>query len=270
MRTILTCIFLICCLISKGQSIRSLKSDIYKSYVPKYGTIEKIVNTNTFYSKSGAKTKKDIYEFSSEMDTIVEKRYENSEQTAELVFVFNKNKQLTSRSFKRKIPYGGWTFDLATFKYDSTGLIERKEIDSKGNQISYAAIKNDSLSNPIELRLFDKNSNLFGYETATYDYINNNWTYKVFDNIGNVKTVKNYAIDLKDNPERKYNEKGDCIYYPRNWSEDDDIYFELEIKYDKLGNWIQKKIYEIKITGDKVIERNINRKFKRKIVYRNN
>ncbi|WP_268122122.1 hypothetical protein [Roseivirga pacifica] len=253
-----------------GQSIRSLKSDIHSSYVPKYGSIEKVINTNTFYSKSGVEKKKDVYEYSTKMDTITEKRYESSEITAELTFIFNQNKQLTSRSFKRKIPYSGWKYDLATYKYDSTGLIERTEFDSNGNKVINAVIKNDSLSNIIELRLFDKDNELIGYETATYDYPSNNWVYRVFDKTGNLVTTNNYEIDLSINTDRKYNEQGDCIYYPRNWGENDDVYFELQIKYDKKGNWVQKKIYEVKLNGNRVVDRSINRIFKRKIVYKNN
>lgn len=128
--TLITGIILTISLVN-GQSLRSSKSDTYKSYVTKYGVPRHITEYNTFYNNSGIVKKKEIIEFSESLDTIIETRYKDNILNAQLMFVFNFNKQLIFRSFKKKVPLFGWQYEKSNYTYDENGLT--KILTTNGN-----------------------------------------------------------------------------------------------------------------------------------------
>ena len=252
---------------SYSQSITSGRTKIFEQYKTEYGQPKEIKNTNTFYNKSGIEIKEEKITFSRNLDTISELRYKNSEIDARLTFIFNKENNLIFRSFKNKVPLFGWQSQKAEYNYSDNGIQEIIDFDSNNKIIRKAIFKNDSLRNPISMKLYDSNNNLLGYEKAEYDYSDNSYIYKVYDSNDNLKTSNQHTIEFKKSKSNNYNEHGDVILYPRNWDENDNVYYVLKYKYDNLGNWIDKRIYKVEKKGDRFVNKEKDRRFKRKIEY---
>ncbi|WP_298248341.1 hypothetical protein [uncultured Christiangramia sp.] len=252
---------------SYSQSITSGRTKVFEQYNTEFGKPKEIKNKNTFYNKSGKEIKEEKITFSKNLDTITELRYKNSQLDARLVFIFDEDKNLIFRSFKNKVPLFGWQSQKAEYKYNRKGIQEINDLDPNNNILRKAIFENDSIGNPISMKLYDRNNNLLGYETAEYKYSNNSYTYKVYDSKENLKTSSQHTIDNKQSKSNNYNEHGDVISYPRNWNENDNIYYLLEYKYDDMGNWVEKKIYKVEKQGDTFVNKEKDRRFKRKIEY---
>lgn len=250
-----------------SQSITSARSNVLEQYTTEHGRPREIRNTNTSYNDSGKEVKEEKITLSRNLDTISELRYKNSELDARLTFIFNKEQKLILRSFTNKVPLVGWQKQKAEYRYSNNGLKEIINYNSNNYISGIAIFDNDSLGNPILMKLYDQNYRLLGYEKAEYIYENNTYTYKVYDSSDDLKTTKEYRINSKRSKSSKYNEFGDVILYPRNWNENDQIFYLLEYKYDKLGNWIDKKIYTVEKKGDELVKKAKDRRFKRKIKY---
>lgn len=252
---------------ARSQSISSILSNTFEGYSLKVGKPSKITKHTTFYVSSGVKKETAMVTYTQSLDTIIEKRFEESQLVAELVFIFDSKRNLIYRTFKNKVPLIGWQFESTTYVYDNTGLIERKSKDKLGRQLFLSKIKNDSLNNPVSLKTYDSKNNLVGYELADYDYPKNTWTHLVFS--GNTTLIsRNKRTIAKSSSENYvYNEFGDAVLYPRNWSKFDKRYFQIEYKYDKRGNWIDKKVFEVIKQGDEFKNKRLNKRIKRKIKY---
>ncbi len=251
-----------------AQTKKSNNNETHQSYITKYGTPISIKKTTTFYTKNGAEIKQSIITFSKNLDTIIEKRYKGSELQAELIFVFNQSKNLIYRSFKNKVPLFGWQYIKTKYIFDETGLVSRKKMDKNGNLIEYDIIINDSLKNKISLKTFDSQGKLIGYEKTKYNYKENKKTWGVYNSFGDKMTEKTSNLNFDKNNNNKYNEYGDCTFYPRGWFANDNTYYQVKIKYDKLGNWVEKKTYESKKINGVFKNKKIYRTNKRKIKYR--
>lgn len=250
-----------------SQSITSARSNVFEQYTTEHGQPREIRNTNTFYNDSGKEVKEEKITFSRNLDTISELRYKKSQLDARLTFIFDKELKLILRSFSNKVPRVGWQRQKAEYRYSNSGLREIIDYNSDNNISGIAIFKNDSLGNPVSMKLYDQNNRLLGYETAEYSYGDNTYTYKVYDTSDDLKTTKEYKINSKRSSSSKYNEYGDVILYPRSWNENDNIYYLLEYKYDELGNWIDKKIFKVEKKGDEFVKKKKDRRFKRKIEY---
>ena len=152
-----------------SQSIRSLRTDTYKSYVPKFGKVQRIVNTNTFYNNTGPVIKKEVIEFSNNSDSIIEKRYKDNNLDAELFFVFNNRNRLAFRTYKQKIPYSGWQYDSAFYYYQGNNIDYIESYGGNSQLQNIAILSNDSLGNIITLSLYSPEKELLGYESADYN-----------------------------------------------------------------------------------------------------
>lgn len=249
-----------------AQSITSARSNTYESYVTKFGKPKKIIEKNTFYDKQTTRTK-EIVEFSINLDTIKETRYTSSELDAKLLFVFNSKKQLIFRSYENKVPLIGWQYVESVYSYNENGLSEIKTTDSKGNLQSLTKVTCDTKGNPIELKLYDSNQNLIGFETGEYKYENNKWIYKVYNSNSKLISEQELSIENVKSSTYKYNKNGDCVLYPRNWKHDKNMYYQIEYKYDEFGNWTEQKIYFVEMINGKLKNKKKNRVFKRKLIY---
>lgn len=266
--TLITGIILTISLVN-GQSLRSAKSDIHKRYVTKYGVPRHIIEYNTFYNNSGIVKKKEIIEFSESLDTIIETRYKDNILDAQLMFVFNFNKQLIFRSFKNKVPLFGWQYEKSNYTYDENGLAKILTTNGNSQLKTLAIVECDTLGNPTTFKLYDGNKNLIGFETGEYFYDTNKWNHCVFNRIGELLSEEELTIEAVKSDNKKYNAQGDCVLYPGNWSVGNKIYYQVEYKYDELGNWTKQKIYKVAKVKNKLTSKRIYRKFKRKIKYKN-
>lgn len=274
MRTIIISLGIFVIFFSKlnAQQKESFNTDTHDSYITKFGVPLKIIKNYTFYNNSNTEYKKSTIIFSKNLDTISERRYKNSEFNAELVFVFNKNRNLIYRSFNSKIPTIGWRYKSTKYKYDENGRIEARTINRNGSLIDLEIIENDSLKNKTSSKIFNSNNQLVGYETTKYFYAENKKIWKIYSGSGKKINESVTKIITNKNTKKtntsKYNNSGDCILYPRNWNNNDNTYYQVEYKYDKLGNWIEQKIYAVNKIDGEFRNKKINRKFKRKIKYR--
>ncbi|WP_343330336.1 hypothetical protein [Polaribacter staleyi] len=272
MRTIIITLGIFIIFLSKlnAQQNESFDTDTYDSYNTKFGVPLKIIKDYTFYNRSGIEYQKSIIFYSKNLDTISEKRYKNSEFNAELVFIFNKNRNLIYRTFNSKIPTIGWKHKSTEYKYDENGRIESRTIDRNGNLIELEIIKNDSLKNRTSSKIYNSNNQLVGYEETQYFYLENKKIWKVYNGSGKKisEGISTIIADKNESDINKYNDFGDCILYPINWNKNDNTYNQIEYKYDKLGNWTEKKIYTVNKIDGKFKNKKIKSIAKRKIKYR--
>ncbi|WP_299156181.1 hypothetical protein [uncultured Tenacibaculum sp.] len=250
-----------------AQTKASNNNKIHKSYITTFGTPKLIKNTTTFYNKKGTEIKQSTISFSKNLDTIIEKRFKDFKLQAQLVFIFNRNRNLIYRSFKNKVPLVGWQFKSTKYKFDKTGLISRETRGKNGNLIDFDVIENDSLKNKISLKTYNSYGELIGYEKTKYNYKENTKKWSVYNRSGKKTTEKTSYIYNEKKSLNDYNKFGDNIFYPRNWYTNDNTYYQIEIKYDKLGNWIEKKTYEVKKINGVFKNKKKYRKNKRKIKY---
>jgi len=253
-----------------AQQKESINTDTHDSYNIKFGTPLKIIKDYTFYNRSGIEYQKSTILYSKNLDTISEKRSKNSEFNAELVFVFNENRNLIYRSFNSKIPTIGWRFKSTKYKYDKNGRTEARTIDRSGRLIELEVIQNDSLKNRTSSKIFNSNNQLVGNETTEYFYAENKKIWKLHNGSGKKVSegVSAIIVNKNKNNSNEYNDFGDCILYPINWSKNDNTYNQVEYKYDKLGNWTEKKIYVVNKIDGEFKNKKIKSKVKRKIKYR--
>ncbi|MGY6647885.1 hypothetical protein [Wenyingzhuangia sp. IMCC45574] len=255
-----------------AQKNESFNTNIHDSYNIIFGVPLKITKNYTFYNKNNTEYQKSIITYSKKLDTISEKRYKNGEFNAELVFIYNKNRNLIYRSFKNKNSISGWRYKSTKYKYDNTGRIETRTMDQNRNLIDLEIIENDSLKNKTLSKLYNSKNQLVGYETTDYFYTENKKVWKVYNGTGKMINQSTTQIIKNKISEKsitnKYNDFGDCILYPRNWNENDNVFYQVEYKYDKLGNWVEKKTFTLNKINGELKNRKIYKKFKRKIKYR--
>jgi len=252
----------------KSQSLGSLKRDVFKSFMPKHGIPEQIIRTQSFYSTSEVKKQKNIIDFSARLDTIMEKRFEDELIKAQAMYLFDDNKRLVYISFKEKVSSFGWQEKHTYYKYDNNGLSEIRRTNVLDQLIDQTRTKSDSLHNPIYLIWYNADLNLKGYETGEYLYAQNKCIRRMYNNQAELQSKEECSIESKESDESKFNQYGDCTFYPRAWFENDKVYFQVDYKYDELGNWIEKKLYRLIIVENKVTDKTVLQKIKRKIKYR--
>ena len=265
-------VFIISLLQLDAQQKNSINTDTHNSYNLKFGVPLKIIKNYTFYNKSNTEYQKSIILYSKNLDTITESRYKNSELNAKLNFIFNKNRNLIYRSFNSKVQGIGWRFKSTKYKYDENGRIESRTIDINGNLIDLEIFENDSLKNKTLSKLYNSYNQLVAYETTQYSYKENKKIWSVYNKSGkkikeSISNIITNKISRKNNA-NKYNASGDCVFYPRNWNKNDNTYYQVEYKYDKLGNWTQQKTYTLNKINGEFKNKKIYKIFKRKIKYR--
>jgi hypothetical protein len=267
MKNLLICgvIFFLLSGIGISQSILHLRDATYYKLIPKNGMPKLIEEVNIFYREFENEEHKSILLFSQNLDTVYEKRFVNGVYNADLLYVFNSNKNLIYRSLKNKIPGIGWQCLTTVYNYDETGLIGTQTHDCQNNIIDIMKIENDSLKQPVRLALYNANNKLQGYETAEYDYIKNICINKIFNSFGKLINEKNYPIKAKINGSDIYNDQGDCTLSKSSGG--GNYYQQIEYAYDHLGNWISQQIYVVEKIGNAYKHKKRDRKCSRKIVY---
>lgn len=263
MKTIL-CLFLIVPVYLNGQNIYSAlhlngKSD-YKTAKPK-----KIIETNTFFNKSGKQVDKNIKLYDNAGMIISEERFnEDGNLTARLTYTNDTaNKIHLSRTFERKTAIGTM-IETAWYSYDSHyQLIRVTDKTADGNLIGTTEIVNNAKGLPVELTTYDANGNLFGKETADYAYDHNMAITTVYNRDGKKLSSDSITINFRNayqypDPIKKYNEQGDLVISKN---------FEYEYQYDKSGNCTEEKIYKVTIKPNGKKQRKIDRIFKKVYSY---
>ena len=237
----------------------------------KFGRPKRIIEENTFYS-SHTEIAKNIKVFDAAGMLLTEERYtRDGILTAKLTYINDTTRHLKlSRIFESWLKYGR-SKEIAVNQYDEHGFLTAT-IDSTahGKLINVAKIVNNSKGNPVELVLFDANNNPLGKETAKYDYDKNTVVTAVFKSDGTKLSSDTSKIrfDATSSYDKStYNQYNDVLSYSTTNSNGSVNLYECEYQYDKTGNWIEQKIYTIKLNPDGKKDRKLDRLFKREITY---
>ncbi|MCR4034052.1 MULTISPECIES: hypothetical protein [Flavobacterium] len=202
--------------------------------------LETITNT-TFYNSSGTiEYTKEITSYNTQNNVLTELRYDgNNNLKQRLTRTYDSTGNVcTARKFENWHPYLGHTIEVASYKFDSKGfLIHTNDKNQKGQIFRYTDFINNDKGDPIELVNYNGNQ-MIGKEKNEYDYDKNEVIIKYFNQNDELVNTQTSTIDYsKISSGDIVNEYGDIIKSAT---------YEMEIKYDKFGNWIKKKYSKIK------------------------
>jgi hypothetical protein len=201
-----------------------------------------------------------VYESSNDNDKIKQKYFAEYDSLTGL-----------KRSTKTIISHSplGDIINSISYSYDNRNFLIKTNQYKQDQLDSYTILKNDEYGNPIELQSYDKNDiPIGGLEKAIYQYDRNRYIDMVFSKDGNLisRTIAtiDFSIDSKFQTEGLvYNDKGDIIKDYIN----ENTYDFYEYKYDKLGNWIEFKKFQITIQPDGKEKKKLTNVYIRRIKY---
>jgi len=244
LRNLLNCIqFLIIILFnisSRSQSTLTSLNKKNNDFHSDKMVLETIKNT-TFYNSSGTlENTKEITSYNMRNNVIAELRYDgNNNLKQRLTRTYDSSGTVcTARKFENWHPYLGHTIEIASYKYDSKGfLIHTNNKNQKGQMFRHTDFINNDKGDPIEIINFNGNE-IIGKEKNEYNYDKNEVIINYFNQNDELVNTQKSNIDYsKINPGDIVNEYGDITKSST---------YEMEIKYDKFGNWIKKKYSTIK------------------------
>lgn len=267
MRYLIFLIFLFYQLSCIGQTIQKF---LVNDYRLNDTTITEILETKTYFEKSGTSTYKRTHYYNSKgfitkmvgldtegkLSTRMSYEYDNFDNLIEI----------KDEKWNHSI---GYSLITTKFYFDSLDLKEIETIGNEGKIESKSIVKTEN-GYPFKIASYNSDSSLIGYEIAEYNYDNNEVLIKVFNSQG---IMIGKTIDLKLNLNNDSNFKvegvikndfGDITQElkPKCLSCDELLIYKYEYKYDEQNNWISKISYRI-IDGK--TEKNL--KIKRKIKY---
>ncbi len=267
MRNLILLIFLFYQLSCIGQTIQKF---LVNDYRLNDTTITEVIETKTYFEKSGTRTYKRTY------------NYNPKGFITKMVGLDTEGKLSTRMSYEYdnfdnliEIKDEKWNHSLGhsliriKFHFDSLDLKEIETIGNNGRIESKSIVETEN-GYPFKITSYNSDSSLIGYEIAEYNYDINEVVIKVFNSQG---IMIGKTIDLKLNLQNDSNFKVDGVIKndfgditqelkPKCLSCDDLVTFKYEYKYDDNKNWISKVSYRI-INGktEKIL------KIKRKIKY---
>ena len=196
----------------------------------------------TFYNTNSIEKKKDVTIYNEKNRITSELRYDESGSLKQrLTRIYDST---GIRSLARKLenwhPLLGHFYETAYHGYDEKGFLNSViEKDQNGKIIRQTKIINNDNGNPIELMVLVENQ-IQGKEIAEYNYEQNEVTIKYFNKNDELINSETSKIEFsKSQLGDVVNEYGDVVKSKS---------FEMEIKYDKFGNWV-KKVYSSIVNG---------------------
>jgi hypothetical protein len=269
MKYLILLIFLFYQLSCIGQTIQKF---LVNDYRLNDTTITEIVETKTYFEKSGTSTYKRSYYYNSKgfitkmvgldtegkLSTRMSYEYDN----------FNNLIQIKDEKWNHSL---GYSLITTNFYFDSLNLVRIVTIGNEG-KIECKSIVQTENGYPVKITSYNRDSSLIGYEIADYKYDKNDVSIKVYNSHG-IQIGK--TIDLKLNLSNDCNFKvegviknefGDIIQEikPKCLSCDQLATFKYDYKYDDNKNWTSKVTYK---DDGWIIEKIL--KEKRNIKYRN-
>jgi hypothetical protein len=261
-------ILLISTLTVSGQSLYSLRDEIKDKYTLKAGIPVKIVETIKDYKYKGIVSKEETIDFSRNGKSITTCRYDKGDMEMYRIREYNENNLKTGDILKRKMGDKGWLTCKSTYYYGKKGLfkiITTITTDySKDYKSTTSIIECDSLGIFNDCKIYGWDKTPIIHETGLYDYMNNIWTYSKYDSKGHLKRQEKLAINLF----KKYNDKGDVIFYPEDSKENNKIFYRVDYNYDELGNWVEKNIYKLIKEGNEIHNEKLFQTISRQIKYK--
>jgi len=257
-----------------GQTIQKF---LVNDYRLNDTTITEIVETKTYFEKSGTSTYKRTY-------------YSNPKGfITKIVGLDTEGKLSTRMSYEygnfdnliqikdEKWNYSlGYSFITTNFHFGSSGLEGIETIGNEGKIESKSIVQTEN-GYPIKITSYNRDSSLIGYETAEYNYYKNEVLIKVYNSQGNLigKTIV-LKLNLSNDSNFKVdgvikNEFGDITQElkPKCLSCDELVTYKYEYKYDDNKNWTSMVTYKGEGVGtEKILKEKRNIKY-RKIPYNN-
>jgi len=240
------------------------KNSDYKTKTPKkinetkesYNLNKKHTTKNSkYYDISGMLFREDRFNSDGELESIL--TYVNDTINN---IKLSRTLQNVSKYVKRQV--------TAEYIYNDSQLIKVIDKDKDGNIYFTTEIRNDAKGNPIVIFGYDSNSNLYGRETAEYNYETNIVVTSVYSNESKLLSTKSNWINFENTKkEVVYNKNNDLIKWKYVSLDNEEKLYEAEYKYDKFGNIIDEKIYRIKEKSNGKKERKIERTSKKEYEY---
>ena len=254
-----------------SQSISSYMLNIDK--YDKDANISEIIETTSFYNSDGVKKEIEYKNFNSSMNLTSLKRFNDENKLIWLnIYAYDSLQRKIRIDNKKWINVVGYQSGYSIYKYDSLENCVQIEYNSQDQILNITKYYFDNDYNPTRLETYAANGNLFGYETAEYDFDNNRMMIYQYNNQGKLinsddRPIK-YGGNYKQKSSNKYNEQGDLIYWERDWNENDNVCYTTDYIYDDNGNWISKKRYSyIKTKKEKLKRKKIEMVKTREIKY---
>lgn len=201
---------------------------------------ETTTNTTFYNSNNTIEQAKEITSYNSKNSPITEHRYDgNNDLKQRLTNVYDSTGiRCIGRKLENWHQYLGHTIEIASYNYNSKGfLVNVTDKDQNGKVFRTTDFSNNEKGDPIELVNYIGNE-IIGKEINKYNYEKNEVIIKYFNKYDKLTSSQTSAIDsTKSNPEDTLSEYGDILKSPK---------YEMEIKYDKFGNWVKKKYSPIK------------------------
>lgn len=190
----------------------------------------------TFYNSNNTiKKTEEITSYNSKNNTITELRYDDEKNLKQrLTRVYDSTGTICiMRKLENWHPILGHTSETASYNYDAKGyLINANDRDQNGKIFRKTDFTNNDKGDPIEIINFTGNE-IIGSEKNEYNYDKNEVITNYFNRNNKLTSSQTSVIDYsKSNSGDVVNEYGDIIKSAK---------YEMEIKYDKFGNWIKKK-----------------------------
>ncbi len=224
------------------SNLNSGKSNKFHSNKLVFETVTNI----TFYSSNGIKKEKDITRFNNKNQVSVEFRYDDNDNLKQrLTWLYdNSETRCVSMTFENWHHLLGHTIETTLYEYDTNGfLIKIIAKHQSGIITRQTNLINNEKGDPVELIGY-VNNEIFGRETAEYNYEKNELNIKYFNQKDELINTQSTVIESsKVQPGDITNEYGDIIQSKK---------YKEDIKYDKFGNWVKKSFF--KISQDKFIK----------------
>ncbi|WP_433835421.1 hypothetical protein [Flavobacterium anhuiense] len=209
--------------------------------------LQTITNTTFYNSNNTTEQTKEIKSYNTQNNIVTEFRYDGEGNLKQRLTrsYDSTGVRCIGRKFENWHRYLGHTIEIAYYNYDSKGyLVNVTDKDQNGNIFRHTDFVNDEKGNPIEIINF-KGNQIIGTEKNEYDYDKNEVIIKYFDINNQLMNSQTSKINFsKSDPADIVNEYGDIIKSSK---------YEMELKYDKFGNWIKKKYSTI--TEGKIVKK---------------
>lgn len=268
MKYLILLIFLLYQLSCIGQTIQKF---LVNDYRLNDSTITEIVETKTYFEKSGTSTYKRTYYYNSKgfvtkmvgldtegkLSTRMSYEYDN----------FDNLIQIKDEKWNHSL---GYSLITTNFYYDSLNLINIETIGNEG-KIECKSIVQTENRYPVKITSYNPDSSLIGSEIAEYNYDKNEVLIKVYNSQGILigKTIV-LKLNLSKNSNFKVdgvikNEFGDIIQElkPKCLSCDELVTYKYEYKYDDNKNWTSKVTYKDEgVSKEKILKEKRNLKYR--------
>ena len=251
-------------------SVLSMKQEIeYKTKRPK-----KIVESTIFYNSNGKRIEK-IDKRTKTSDDIgiafVEERSDEMGTRFRLTYVSDTiNRVQVARILEQWYHWGGYSKVTAFYSYDERKfLVNCTDMDDNGKVMFVSFILNNEYGDPIGLSLVDGNGNLYGKESAIYDYDRNVVIERVFSNKGALLSSNKWPIDVSKiyfgkKHRNFYNEQG---YLIKSVNVRGKKGYLHEYTYDIYGNCTEHRIYKVSFKKNGKEKKTICRIYRKEYTY---